>query len=95
MQVTLCYDVQGNQNKAVEAQQPPALWLLPKQQGAYWPSGKSLRLRLPLPSLQQRWTACSLLHNQQTRGGTWRIHGITHKQVQRRVGCIEEGAPTL
>jgi len=34
-----------------------------------------------------------LLHNQQTRGGTW-IHGITHNQVQRRVGCIEEGAPT-
>lgn len=36
-----------------------------------------------------------LLHNQQTEGGTWRIHGITGDRVLERVRPIKEGAPAL
>ena len=97
---TFCYDVQGNQNKAVrEAQAAVRLFgLLPKEQGAellaLWEEFEAqetaaAKFAAALDRLQP------LLHNQQTRGGTWRIHGITRNQVQRRVGCVEEGAPSL
>lgn len=97
---TFCYDVQGNQNKAVrEAQAATRLFgLLPEEQGA--------ELRVLWEEFEAQETAAArfaaaldrlqpLLHNQQTRGGTWRIHGITHDQVLRRVHPIEAGAPTL
>ena len=97
---TFCYDVQGNQNKAVrEAQAATRIFgLLPEEQGAeiktLWEEFEAqetaaARFAAALDRLQP------LLHNQQTRGGTWRIHGIARDQVQQRVGCIEEGAPTL
>jgi len=92
---TFCYDVQGNQNKAVqEAKQPPALWAA-KNRGAeilaLWEEFEAQETAAAL--FAAALDRCSLLHNQRLGGG--RIHGITHNQVQRRVGCIEEGAPTL
>lgn len=97
---TFCYDVQRNQNKAVrEAQAATRIFgLLPEEQGAeikiLWEEFEAqetaaARFAAALDRLQP------LLHNQQTRGGTWRIHGITRNQVQQRVGCIKEGAPAL
>jgi hypothetical protein len=35
------------------------------------------------------------LHNQQTSGGTWRIHGITLDKVMKRMEPIKAGAPRL
>ena len=97
---TFCYDLQGYQNKAVrEAQAATRLFgLLPEEQGA--------ELRVLWEEFEAQETAAArfagaldrlqpLLHNQQTRGGTWRIHGITYEQVLRRVHPIEAGAPTL
>lgn len=97
---TFCYDVQGNHNKAArEAQAATRLFgLLPEDQGA--------ELRALWEEFEAQETAAAqfataldrlqpLLHNQQTRGGTWRIHGITCDQVQRRVSPVEEGAPSL
>ncbi len=97
---TFCYDLQGYQNKAVrEAQAATRLFgLLPEEQGAelraLWEEFEAqetaaARFAAALDRLQP------LLHNQQTRGGTWRIHGITYDQVLRRVHPIEAGAPTL
>jgi len=97
---TFCYDMQGNQNKAArEAQAATRLFgLLPEEQGAelrdLWEEFEAqetaaARFAAALDRLQP------LLHNQQTRGGTWRIHGITHDQVLQRVHPIKEGTPTL
>jgi putative hydrolases of HD superfamily len=35
------------------------------------------------------------LHNAQTQGGTWKMHGITRNQVMKRMAPIAEGAPEL
>ena len=97
---TFCYDMQGYQNKAArEAQAATRLFgLLPKEQGAelreLWEEFEAqetaaARFAAALDRLQP------LLHNQQTRGGTWRIHDITHEQVLQRVHPIKAGAPTL
>jgi len=97
---TFCYDLQGYQNKAErEAKAATRIFgLLPEEQGA--------ELRVLWEEFEAQETAAArfagaldrlqpLLHNQQTRGGTWRIHGITYDQVLRRVHPIEAGAPTL
>jgi putative hydrolases of HD superfamily len=35
------------------------------------------------------------LHNRETQGGTWRIHGICRKQVMKRMEPVREGTPEL
>ncbi len=35
------------------------------------------------------------LHNGETQGGTWKIHGITSNQVMKRMAPIAEGTPEL
>ena len=36
-----------------------------------------------------------LLHNLNTRGGTWRMHGVAREQVARRMEPIRDAAPEL
>lgn len=97
---TFCYDVHANQNKAArEAQAASRIFgLLPEEQGtelrALWEEFETqetaaAQFATALDRLQP------LLHNQQTRGGTWRIHDITRAQVLRRMHPIKEGAPAL
>lgn len=97
---TFCYDVQGNENKAHrEAQAALRLFgLLPADQGKefhqLWhefEAGKTptAKFAAALDRIQP------LLHNQQTQGGTWRIHGIRRDQVMKRVAPVETGAPEL
>jgi len=97
---TFCYDVQGNQDKAMrETLAAQRLFgLLPEEQGAelraLWEEFEAQETRAAqfaaaLDRLQP------LLHNQQTEGGTWRIHDITHDKVLRRLHPIEAGAPAL
>ncbi|NJM69741.1 MAG: HD domain-containing protein [Scytonema sp. RU_4_4] len=97
---TFCYDLQGNESKAQrEAQAALRLFgLLPADQAS--------ELRLLWEEFEARETPTAkfaaaldriqpLLHNQQTQGGTWRIHGITRDQVMKRVAPVETGAPQL
>jgi putative hydrolase of HD superfamily len=97
---TFCYDVSGNQSKAVrEARAATRLFgLLPEEQG--------VELRTLWEEFEAQETAAAqfaaaldrlqpFLHNQQTRGGTWRIHGITRDQVLWRMHPLKEGAPPL
>jgi putative hydrolase of HD superfamily len=97
---TFCYDVQGNQDKAVrEAIAATRLFgMLPEGQGLevrdIWEEFEAqqtptARFATALDRLQP------LLHNQQTQGGTWRLHGITRNQVLKRMSPIKDGAPTL
>ena len=97
---TFCYDTQANQNKAArEAQAATRIFgLLPQAQ--------AVELRVLWEEFEAQETDAAkfaaaldrlqpLLHNQQTRGGTWRIHEITRDQVLQRVNPIKEGAPAL
>lgn len=97
---TFCYNVLGNQDKAErEVQAANLLYgLLPDEQGmelrALWEEFEAQKtpaaqFATALDRLQP------LLHNQQTDGGTWRLHGITLDQVQQRVAPIRNGAPSL
>jgi putative hydrolase of HD superfamily len=97
---TFCYDVQGNLDKAVrEAEAAKRIFgLLPEEQGAelrnLWEEFEAqetpaAKFAAALDRIQP------LLHNQQTRGGTWRIHGITREQVLRRMQPVKDGAPAL
>lgn len=97
---TFCYDVQGNQNKAArEVLAATRLFgMLPEEQGAelrsLWEEFEAqettaAQFAAALDRLQP------LLHNQQTRGGTWRIHGISRDQVLRRMHPVKDGAPAL
>lgn len=97
---TFCYDVQGNQDKSArEVQAATRLFgMLPEEQGVelrdLWEEFEAretptARFAAALDRLQP------LLHNQQTKGGTWRIHDITRDRVMQRVQPIAEGAPTL
>lgn len=97
---TFCYDMQANQDKAVrEAQAATRIFgLLPEEQRfefqSLWEEFEAqetiaAKFAAALDRLQP------LLHNQQTRGGTWRIHEITRDQVLQRVSPIMEGAPAL
>ncbi|MBD2526508.1 HD domain-containing protein [Nostoc sp. FACHB-133] len=97
---TFCYDVQGNDSKAVrEAQAALRLFgLLPADQGSelrsLWDEFEAgetptAKFAAALDRIQP------LLHNQQTQGGTWRIYGISRNQVMKRVAPVETGAPEL
>ncbi|HEX6292502.1 MAG TPA: HD domain-containing protein [Herpetosiphonaceae bacterium] len=97
---TFCYDSAANGDKA-EREQNAATYLfglLPPDLGGdlrgLWEEFEALatpeaRFANALDRLQP------LLHNYRTQGGTWRIHGITHDQVLRRMSPIQEGAPAL
>ncbi|WGV28551.1 HD domain-containing protein [Halotia branconii] len=97
---TFCYDVQGNHSKAEKETQAASrlFGLLPANQGS--------ELRLLWEEFEARETPTAkfaaaldriqpLLHNQQTKGGTWRIHGIRRDQVMKRVAPVKTGAPEL
>ncbi len=97
---TFCYDLQGNLSKAEkETEAAEKLFgLLPVDQES------ELRSLWEEFELQQTPTAHfaaaldriqPVLHNQQTQGGTWRIHNISRDQVMRRVAPVEEGTPEL
>ena len=97
---TFCYDVQSNLDKAEREQQAAIrlFGLLPLEQAielqSLWEEFEAqetqeARFAVALDRLQP------LLHNQQTQGGTWRIHGITLDQVMVRVRPIEVGIPAL
>jgi len=97
---TFCYDVQGNDGKAEkEAQAALRLFgILPPEQGQelhqLWNEFEicetpTAKFAAALDRIQP------LLHNQQTQGGTWRIHGIRRDQVMKRVAPVETGAPEL
>ena len=97
---TFCYDIAGNQDKAArEAQAATRIFgLLPEEQG--------VELRTLWEEFEAQETVESkfataldrlepLLLNQQTRGGTWRLHHISRDQVLRRMHPVQEGAPEL
>lgn len=97
---TFCYDVQGNHSKAEkEAQAALRLFgLLPLDQASelrsLWDEFEAgetatAKFAAALDRIQP------LLHNQQTQGGTWRIHGISRDQVMKRVAPVKTGAPEL
>ena len=97
---TFCYDVQGYESKAERELQAATriFGLLPEEQGK--------ELRLLWDEFEARETATAkfaaaldriqpFLHNQQTEGGTWRIHNINRSQVMKRMAAVEEGTPEL
>ncbi len=97
---TFCYDVEVNQSKAVREEQAALrlFGLLPAEQGS--------ELRLLWQEFEARVSVTAkfaaaldriqpLLHNQQTEGGTWRIHNITRAQVIERMRPVEAGIPEL
>lgn len=97
---TFCYDLQANQNKALrEVQAANRLFgMLPEEQGVelreLWQEFETqqtteAQFAAALDRLQP------LLHNQQTRGGTWRLHGISRQQVLQRMSPVKDGAPAL
>jgi putative hydrolase of HD superfamily len=97
---TFCYDLKGNEDKAArEALAATRLFgLLPEEQGvelrSLWEEFEAqetpnARFAAALDRIQP------LLHNQQTQGGTWRIHGIERDQVLRRMQPVVDGAPAL
>jgi putative hydrolases of HD superfamily len=97
---TFCYDTQGNQDKAAreELAAQRIFGLLPDEQAtelrALWQAFEAqatdtARFATALDRLQP------LLHNQQTQGGTWKLHGITVDQVLKRMEPVKTGAPEL
>lgn len=97
---TFCYDELGNRDKE-EREQKAAdriFNLLPDDQSAevraLWDefeerSTPEARFATALDRMQP------LLHNYSTRGGSWREHGITRRQVEERNHVIELGSPKL
>jgi putative hydrolase of HD superfamily len=97
---TFCYDVQANEDKAAkEAQAALRLFgLLPVEQAeemrSLWEEFEArktptAKFAAALDRIQP------MLHNQQTQGGSWRIHGITRDKVMKRMAPVETGAPDL
>ena len=97
---TFCYDIQGNQNKAEreELAATRIFGLLPDDlaQGlrSLWDEFEArdtptAKFAAALDRLQP------MLLNQQTQGGTWRLHGIAIGQVLQRAEPIAEGTPAL
>ncbi|HEY9650132.1 MAG TPA: HD domain-containing protein [Coleofasciculaceae cyanobacterium] len=97
---TFCYDMQGNQNKAArETEAATRLFgLLPEEQ--------EIELRTLWEEFEAQETDAArfagaldrlqpLLQNQQTKGGTWRMHGITRSQVLQRMHPVQENVPAL
>lgn len=97
---TFCYDVQANYNKAEKELEAAArlFGILPTDIGnelrLLWDEFEAgvtptAKFAAALDRIQP------ILHNQQTQGGTWRIHGIRRDQVMKRVAPVETGAPEL
>lgn len=97
---TFCYDVQGNQDKAVREEKAATriFGMLPEDQGQLlreiWDEFEAVatptaRFAVALDRLQP------LLQNQQNQGGTWQLHGITERQVMQRMEPVQEGTPQL
>ncbi|HLP89684.1 MAG TPA: HD domain-containing protein [Nostocaceae cyanobacterium] len=97
---TFCYDVQGNHSKADREEQAAKrlFGMLPID------IGQELRLLWDEFELGETPTAKfaaaldriqPILHNQQTQGGTWRLHNIKKEQVMKRVAPVEQGSPKL
>ncbi len=97
---TFCYDTQANQDKAARelAAAERLFGLLPTDLGA------ELRVIWEEFEAQESVTAHfaaaldrmqPLLHNQQTQGGTWKMHGICRSQVMDRMQPVATGAPEL
>ena len=97
---TFCYDLPANQNKALrEVQAANRLFgMLPEKQGIelqeLWQEFETqqtteAQFAAALDRLQP------LLHNQQTRGGTWHLHGISRQQVLQRRSPVKDGGPAL
>ena len=97
---TFCYDVQGNEDKNLrELQAADRLFgLLPPEQSpeirAIWDEFEAqqtaeAQFATVLDRLQP------FLQNQQTQGGTWRIHNITPQQIEKRMAPIQAFAPAL
>jgi putative hydrolase of HD superfamily len=97
---TFCYDVQSNQSKAErETQAADRLFgLLPADQATEL---RDLWEEFEAQETPAAMFAASLdrlqpiLHNQQTQGGTWRLHGITRDRVLHRMAPLKTGAPAL
>ena len=97
---TFCYDAQGNEDKNLrELQAADRLFgLLPPEQSpeirAIWDEFEAqqtteAQFATVLDRLQP------FLQNQQTQGGTWRIHNITPQQIKKRMAPIQAFAPAL
>lgn len=97
---TFCYDVQGNQDKAVREEKAATriFGMLPEDQGQslreIWDEFEAVatptaRFAVALDRLQP------LLLNYQNQGGTWQLHGITEGQVMQRMEPVQEGTPQL
>lgn len=97
---TFCFDVEGNQDKAAREQlaADKIFGLLPpdlaREFRAIWDEFEEgatpeARFANSLDRFQV------LLQNINTRGGTWRIHGIEKDRVVKRMLPIKDGAPAL
>jgi len=97
---TFCYDVQGHQDKAErEAAAAKRLFgLLPNDQEVMF---HDLWNEFEERETMESQFAAALdriqpfLHNQQTKGGTWRLNGITQSQVIERMMPVKDGTPEL
>ncbi len=97
---TFCYDTAAHQDKAEREQHAAKriFGLLPADQGdelrSLWDEFEAretsdAQFAAALDRIQP------LLHNQQTEGGTWRLHGIRRSQVMQRVAPVKESIPDL
>jgi putative hydrolases of HD superfamily len=97
---TFCYDVQANEDKAAKEAQA-ALRLF-----GFLPVEQAEEMRSLWEEFEARKTPTAkfaaaldriqpMLHNQQTQGGTWLIHGITRDKVMKRMAPVETGTPEL
>ena len=97
---TFCYDQTGNQDKATrELQAADRLFgLLPSDQRdafrALWEEFEA-RETLEAQFANALDRLQPFLHNWQTQGGTWQLHGIQLHQVQQRMAAVKTGAPDL
>jgi putative hydrolases of HD superfamily len=97
---TFCYDIQANQNKA-EREELAATRIF-----GLLPDDLAEELRSLWDEFEARETPTAkyaaaldriqpMLLNQQTQGGTWRLHGIAIAQVLQRAKPVAEGTPAL
>ncbi len=97
---TFCYDVAGNLDKADREQRAAdrLFGLLPAEIGSelhqLWQefeaqSSPEAQFAAALDRIQP------ILHNQQTQGGTWRIHAIDRARVMQRLAPVKVGTPAL
>lgn len=97
---TFCFDVAGNKDKAEREQRAAdqVFGLLPAEQAiefrAAWDEFEAgVTTEARFANALDRFQV--LLQNVNTRGGTWRIHGIEKARVVQRMLPIKAGAPAL